>query len=59
MSVDIQAQNLPEASPIGPVNNCDCVKGVRVRKAVKSFGVGKRRNIILDELNMTVKKGSM
>jgi hypothetical protein len=33
--------------------------GVLVRNAIKTYGVGSRKSIILENLNMTVKKGSM
>lgn len=33
--------------------------GVVVRNAIKSYGVGSNRYVILNGLNMTVKKGTM
>lgn len=40
-------------------NNDTCADGVLVRKANKIYGVGNSRCAILEELNMTVKKGTM
>lgn len=35
------------------------IQGVHVRNAVKSYGVGSRRSIVLNGLDMDVKKGTM
>nr|QBM06390.1 ATP-binding cassette sub-family H-like protein 2 [Daphnia magna] len=40
-------------------NNDTCADGVLVRKANKIYGVGNSRCAILEELNMTVKKGTI
>jgi hypothetical protein len=40
-------------------NNGGVADGVVVRNAIKSYGVGSNRYVILNGLNMTVKKGTM
>lgn len=40
-------------------NNGAVADGVIVRNAIKSYGVGSSRYVILNGLNMTVKKGTM
>lgn len=40
-------------------NNGATADGVVVRNAIKSYGVGSNRYVILNGLNMTVKKGTM
>ena len=60
----------PKIAPVAPpgasaavtdneANVSGCVEAIYVRNANKSYGVGKRRSIVLDNLDMTVKKGSM
>ena len=57
----------PKVAPVAPSSpvtidgeaNLNSVEAIYVRNAVKSYGVGKRRSIVLDNLDMNVKKGSM
>jgi len=60
----------PKIAPVAPpgasaavtdneANVSGCVEAIYVRNANKSYGVGKRRSIVLDNLDMTVKKGSI
>ena len=57
----------PKLAPVAPPSpvvvdneaNLNSVEAIYVRNANKSYGVGKRRTVILDNLDMNVKKGSM
>ena len=40
-------------------SNNGCAEAIYVRRAEKSYGVGKRRSMILRGLDMNVKKGVM
>lgn len=57
----------PKLAPVAPPSpvvvdneaNLNSVEAIYVRNANKSYGVGKRRTVILDNLDMNVKKGSI
>ena len=57
----------PKIAPVAPPSpvaidneaNLNSVEAIYVRNANKSYGVGKRRAVVLDNLDMNVKKGSM